>query len=633
MAEENKKGKFKLDVKAQAPEFRANIEDLKNKADYGNRQSDTTIVNSDGANASVRLTDNKVNIASSQDTGMKVNNQQQNFQSFEEKHVTNRFNLDTYEIVINGHKLNPNLWEYADMSEYKDSYQTKHAVGGLCMFGSVLCPSWDEQLHKYVLIRRLARMPIFSSKLNVPEIMKQLNIQDPTKVAYEYGYKQSTESADSYQKKAAEKLKTEEDKKDGDAPEQGSNGRHLSEEDIKQTMDKNKGMTREQAVEKLQKDSKYTRPWKEGEGYTDGKGHGELGTETAEAGDSSSNSSSGSVDVNTQVTDLYDGDAKNGEKGPNGRKYFENDIAYLVNNNKDMTREQAIDILSKDPKYTRKWVLGSGYIEDEKKSESKSSDDSDSSTSTSADNVAKSPQGKPYVKDEDVAWQVGVLGQAFTHIDDNFKNQVIKAMVSQAATYGTHYAAKHVLQAREAVKRQPQTDANKEYSQWLNDIAYFFNQVDYQANGSSSSSSIPSGSASAQTQTKKEEPKKTEQKAKQPEQKQPSPEQIKKEKLGKLKREYSEKAIAHMQVLVNVVTDGIKKSQALGDTTILSNYRRGLLAEIAADQQNPMRVHAPYDEDKMRQGQKNVFEAYGMQTENNAWKQDYDAYVAAAKQL
>ena len=109
MAEENKKGKFKLDVKAQAPEFRANIEDLKNKADYGNRQSDTTIVNSDGANASVRLTDNKVNIASSQDTGMKVNDQQQNFQSFEEKHVTNRFNLDTYEIVINGHKLNPNL--------------------------------------------------------------------------------------------------------------------------------------------------------------------------------------------------------------------------------------------------------------------------------------------------------------------------------------------------------------------------------------------------------------------------------------------------------------------------------------------------------------------------------------------
>lgn len=51
-------------------------------------------------------------------------------------------------------------------------------------------------------------------------------------------------------------------------------------------------------------------------------------------------------------TKIPDGDAK--EKAPNGMHYYENDIKYLMENNKGMTREQAIEILSKDKKYTRK---------------------------------------------------------------------------------------------------------------------------------------------------------------------------------------------------------------------------------------------------------------------------------------
>lgn len=269
MAAEEQKQKLQVDIKSQAPSFQAGIENLRRKAEYGNRQEDTTIVNSTGANASLRLQDHKINLAGSQDTGIKVNEQQSNFQSFEEKHTTNRFNLDTYEIVINGHKLNPNLWEYTDMSEFKDAYQTRHAVGGFCLFGTVLCPSWDEQLGRYVLIRRLTRMPMFSPKLNVPEIMKQLNIEDPTKVSYEYGYKQSTESAESFQKKAAAKVKKAEEKKDGDAEEAGPNGRHYFENDIAYLMDKNRDMTREQAIGLLSKDGKYTKEWSKENGYED----------------------------------------------------------------------------------------------------------------------------------------------------------------------------------------------------------------------------------------------------------------------------------------------------------------------------------------------------------------------------
>jgi len=51
-------------------------------------------------------------------------------------------------------------------------------------------------------------------------------------------------------------------------------------------------------------------------------------------------------------TGMPDGDAK--EKAPNGMHYYENDIKYLMENNKGMTREKAIEILSKDKKYTRK---------------------------------------------------------------------------------------------------------------------------------------------------------------------------------------------------------------------------------------------------------------------------------------
>lgn len=484
MADNTSKGKFKLQVKAQTPEFRSNIADIQKKANYGNRQDDTTIVNSDGANASVRLTDNKVNIASSQDSGIKVNEQQANFQSFEEKHTTNRFSLDTYEVIINGHKLNPNLWEYADMSEFKDQYTTRHAVGGLCIFGTVMCPTWDEQLHKYMLVRRLARMPLFSPKLNVPEIMKELNIDDPTKVSYEYGYKQTTESAEEFQKKAAAKMKAEEDGKDGDAPEQGANGRHLAEDEIKKKMDENKGMTREQAVEEIKKDEKYTKPWEAGKGYLEG--------DEAKAAQAQ-------IDAKVNEKDAKDGDAKNGEKGPNGRLYFENDIKYLMDNNKDMTREQAIDILSKDPKYTETWEKGKGYKKDEKAADKKTSgstssssggdSSSSSSSSSSTQEAEKAPSGKPYAKDEDISWEVGELGKQFDKIDSNFKNQVTQAMVSQVKTFGPARAVKHILTAKSSVNTSL-NEANKQYAQWLNDIAYYLGTIEYKS-GSVGGSSAP----------------------------------------------------------------------------------------------------------------------------------------------
>ena len=44
------------------------------------------------------------------------------------------------------------------------------------MFCTVLVKAWEPTLKKWVLIRRLARMPIFSPKLNLADSPEELDI-------------------------------------------------------------------------------------------------------------------------------------------------------------------------------------------------------------------------------------------------------------------------------------------------------------------------------------------------------------------------------------------------------------------------------------------------------------------------
>ncbi len=189
--------RFALSVNEKEPDLKAGILNLKRKAEYGSRNEDTIKVNP-VSQAAMRLFENNVNLSASQNTISKMNDKQNIQQSFEEKHTTNRFSVDTYDIMVNGHKLNPNLWEYSDFKQFNDMYGGIHCVGAFSVFGTVLIPSWDAQLHKYVLVRRLARMPMFSPKNNVPEILKTLNIEDPTEVIYKYDKKQETQSAEEW---------------------------------------------------------------------------------------------------------------------------------------------------------------------------------------------------------------------------------------------------------------------------------------------------------------------------------------------------------------------------------------------------------------------------------------------------
>ena len=54
-------------------------------------------------------------------------------------------------------------------------------VGNFCVMGTVLVKSWEPELKRYVMIRRPARMPLFSPSIKPPEIMSGLGITDSTK--------------------------------------------------------------------------------------------------------------------------------------------------------------------------------------------------------------------------------------------------------------------------------------------------------------------------------------------------------------------------------------------------------------------------------------------------------------------
>ena len=70
--------------------------------------------------------------------------------------------------------MNPALYELSDMR--KTNVNENTAIGNLTMFSTVLVKAWEPTLKKWVLIRRLARMPLFSTMLNLPDAPEDLSI-------------------------------------------------------------------------------------------------------------------------------------------------------------------------------------------------------------------------------------------------------------------------------------------------------------------------------------------------------------------------------------------------------------------------------------------------------------------------
>ncbi|MBP3197623.1 MAG: hypothetical protein J6N21_11535 [Butyrivibrio sp.] len=170
-----------LDVKFEPEEPHENtIADIDRMQKNSNRSDDKCMIN-EKSGSSVRVRKNgQINLAAGKYAQYKISPEGRTVETaMESVSVTNRRRIMSEEVVINDHKLNPQLWELTDMKQVTLPGNQSGLVGNFCVYGTVLVKAWEPDLKRYMLIRRPCRMPMFSNQLNLPKIMPELGINDP----------------------------------------------------------------------------------------------------------------------------------------------------------------------------------------------------------------------------------------------------------------------------------------------------------------------------------------------------------------------------------------------------------------------------------------------------------------------
>lgn len=158
------------------------VNQIKNIADYGRRSHDKWLMNERSGSSMMLRNNGQSNLAAGKYSQYKLNpegSSQEN--TLISQTITNRKILQADEFVFNNHKFNTQLIDLADFRKMKVDQNQNCVVGNFTVFGSVLVKAWEENLKRYVLIRRPARMSLFSPLLNVPDIMPASQVQSPLK--------------------------------------------------------------------------------------------------------------------------------------------------------------------------------------------------------------------------------------------------------------------------------------------------------------------------------------------------------------------------------------------------------------------------------------------------------------------
>lgn len=127
--------------------------------------------------------DGQVNIGSDKYAQVKTNpNGSVQDISYQREITTNRFRVEADDIIINNHKFNNKLYELSDFKRVLDTPRNNNEciAGGLTMLGTVLTKAWDSNLKRYVLIRRLINIPMFSPSLGNTDVHPGLKIKPNT---------------------------------------------------------------------------------------------------------------------------------------------------------------------------------------------------------------------------------------------------------------------------------------------------------------------------------------------------------------------------------------------------------------------------------------------------------------------
>jgi hypothetical protein len=151
-----------------------------------NRTKDRGVVNELNGSSVVVRENGDVTITSSEMAQYKLTHENSTATevSIQSNTITNRKNIITDELLINNHKFNPQLYTLADMQQLITN--AKMIMGDLTLNTTILVKAWEPNLGKYVLIRRPARMPMFSPTVNIPEVsdqfgVTQLNVEEEIK--------------------------------------------------------------------------------------------------------------------------------------------------------------------------------------------------------------------------------------------------------------------------------------------------------------------------------------------------------------------------------------------------------------------------------------------------------------------
>lgn len=154
------------------------VNDLKDRSENSKASIETGLVNE--KTGSSILLDRSGNISLTPSTTVQYKLQYATGHSteisIESNTITNRKNIIADEIVFNKHKFNPQFYELTNMKRYLND-ETR-AIGNLTICGTVLVKAWDQNLEKWVLIRRPIRTPMFSNSLNLPSCPAGMDIED-----------------------------------------------------------------------------------------------------------------------------------------------------------------------------------------------------------------------------------------------------------------------------------------------------------------------------------------------------------------------------------------------------------------------------------------------------------------------
>ena len=184
LLDENGLPKIDVNYEKDAPkDMSTNVSQLQSKSNYLSRYSEKGLVNEQTGSAMVIRDNGQINLSAGMYSQYKLNpNGKSVEQTMESNTFTNRKNINTNDLVINGHKLNPSLYELTNFQKVILPLNQEAIVGNFCVSGTVLVKAWEPNLKRYMLIRRPVRMPMFSDLLNVPEINTGIKVSDPYKL-------------------------------------------------------------------------------------------------------------------------------------------------------------------------------------------------------------------------------------------------------------------------------------------------------------------------------------------------------------------------------------------------------------------------------------------------------------------